>query len=85
MLDGGGGNDTLTGGAGPTTILAGNGNVCSTGGHNDIQVAPGVYRREFGTCYDKGVRFGACAAIVSGFCLSCGADGSQPIRSARTL
>ena len=45
--------------------LAGTGNVCSSGGHNDLQVAPGVYRREFGACYNKGVRFGTCAAIVN--------------------
>jgi hypothetical protein len=45
--------------------LAGTGTVCSTGGHNDLQVAPGVYRREFGACYNKGVRFGTCAAIVN--------------------
>ncbi|MFZ0040687.1 MAG: hypothetical protein WAK93_05225 [Solirubrobacteraceae bacterium] len=50
------------GGAG---CLAGNGNVCSTGGHNDVQVAPGVYRREFGACYDHGTAFGACATIVN--------------------
>jgi hypothetical protein len=50
---------------GGSGCLAGSGNVCSTGGHNDIQVAPGVYRREFGACYDKGVQFGACAAIVN--------------------
>lgn len=50
------------GGAG---CLAGSGAVCSTGGHNDLQVAPGVYRREFGACYDRGVPFGACAAIVN--------------------
>ena len=35
------------------------------GGHNDLQVAPGVYRREFGACYDRGVPFGACAAIMN--------------------
>jgi hypothetical protein len=45
--------------------LAGTGNVCSTGGHTDLQVAPGVYRREFGSCFNKGVAFGACAAIVN--------------------
>jgi hypothetical protein len=50
------------GGAG---CLAGGGVVCSTGGHHDVQVAPGVYRREFGACYDQGVAFGACAAIVN--------------------
>ncbi len=45
--------------------LAGTGAVCSTGGHNNLQVAPGVYRREFGACYDQGVPFGPCAAIVN--------------------
>jgi hypothetical protein len=50
------------GGAG---CLAGSGAVCATGGHNDLQVAPGVYRREFGACYDQGVAFGPCAAIVN--------------------
>jgi hypothetical protein len=50
---------------GGSGCLAGNGNVCSTGGHTDLQVAPGVYRREFGSCYDKGIQFGACASIVN--------------------
>jgi hypothetical protein len=45
--------------------LAGLGIVCSRGGHNSIQVAPGVYRREFRACYDRGVGFGPCAAIVN--------------------
>lgn len=45
--------------------LAGTGILCSTGGHNDLQVAPGVYRREFGACYNRGVLFGPCAAIVN--------------------
>lgn len=45
--------------------LAGLGVVCSRGGHNDLEVAPGVYRREFGACFDRGVRFGPCAAIVN--------------------
>jgi hypothetical protein len=45
--------------------LTGSGVVCSTGGHNDVQVAPGVYRREFGACYNKAVLFGACATIVN--------------------
>jgi hypothetical protein len=45
--------------------LAGTGDVCSTGGHNDVQVAPGVYRREFGECYRAGNPFGACAAIIN--------------------
>ncbi|MGO9495643.1 MAG: hypothetical protein ACLQA5_02870 [Solirubrobacteraceae bacterium] len=50
---------------GGTGCLAGTGAVCSTGGHNDLQVAPGVYRREFDACYDQGVLFGPCAAIVN--------------------
>jgi hypothetical protein len=50
---------------GGSGCLAGTGQVCSTGGHNDLQVAPGVYRREFGACYDDGVAFGTCAAIVN--------------------
>jgi hypothetical protein len=45
--------------------LAGRGRVCSRGGHNDVQVAPGVYRREFGACYRRGARFGGCAAIMN--------------------
>jgi hypothetical protein len=45
--------------------LAGTGVVCPTGGHNDLQVAPGVYRREFAVCYDQSVAFGACAAIIN--------------------
>jgi hypothetical protein len=45
--------------------LAGTGKACSSGGHNSLEVAPGVYRREFGACYDRGVRFGRCAAIVN--------------------
>jgi hypothetical protein len=34
-------------------------------GHADLQVSPGVYRREFATCYQKGVFFGFCASIVN--------------------
>jgi hypothetical protein len=45
--------------------LAGTGVLCSRGGHNDVQVAPGVYRREFRSCYRRKARFGACAAIVN--------------------
>lgn len=45
--------------------LAGTGDACSTGGHNDVQVALGVYRREFAACYDRGTAFGGCAAIVN--------------------
>jgi hypothetical protein len=50
---------------GGSGCLAGTGEVCSTGGHNGLQVAPGVYRREFGTCDNQGVPFGACATIVN--------------------
>jgi hypothetical protein len=50
------------GGAG---CFAGTGVVCSTGGHSDLQVAPGVYRREFGACYDRGRAFGVCSTIVN--------------------
>jgi hypothetical protein len=45
--------------------LAGTGVVCSTGGHNDLEVAGGVYRREFRSCSEEGVAFGDCAAIVN--------------------
>ena len=45
--------------------LAGVGVVCSSGGHNSLQVAPGVYRREFRECYERGSAFGECAAIVN--------------------
>jgi hypothetical protein len=50
------------GGAG---CLAGNGQVCSSGGHNDLQVAANVYRREFKACYNHGTSIGPCAAIVN--------------------
>jgi hypothetical protein len=50
---------------GGSGCLAGTGNVCSTGGHNDLQVAPGVYRREFAACYDRGTAIGPCATIVN--------------------
>jgi hypothetical protein len=53
------------GAPGGSGCLAGTGTVCSTGGHNDLQVAPGVYRREFGVCDDQNVPFGSCAAIVN--------------------
>jgi hypothetical protein len=47
--------------------LAGDGAVCTRGGHLDLQVTamPGVYVREFRDCYQRGTRFGACAAIVN--------------------
>ncbi len=54
--------------------LAGQGAVCRFGGHTDLLVArgvsaedpaAGVYRREFRDCYNRGVWFGRCAAIVN--------------------
>jgi hypothetical protein len=45
--------------------LAGTGVVCSRGGHNSVQVAPGVYRRVFRSCYLDRVHFGACATVVN--------------------
>ena len=45
--------------------LAGTGVVCPHGGHNDLQVAPGVYRREFARCAQRSVPFGGCATIVN--------------------
>ena len=45
--------------------LAGTGAVCSTGGHNDLQVAPGVYRREFAACYDQRTAIGPCATVMN--------------------
>jgi hypothetical protein len=50
------------GGAG---CLAGHGRLCSRGGHRSIEVAGGVYRREFSHCYKDGSDFGRCAAIVN--------------------
>ena len=50
---------------GGSGCLAGVGQICSTGGHNDLQVAPGVYRREFARCFDQGTAFGPCAAIIN--------------------
>jgi hypothetical protein len=35
-------------------------------GASDIEVAPNVYRREFGACYYNRSAIGACAAIVNG-------------------
>jgi len=34
-------------------------------GPTDLEVAPGVYRREFSSCYQKGIAIGRCAAIVN--------------------
>ncbi len=52
----------------------GDGGLCSSGGHNSLEVASGgnyndagagVYRRELRDCYNQGVSFGPCAAIVN--------------------
>jgi hypothetical protein len=53
------------GAPGGSGCLSGNGAYCSTGGHNDVQVANGVYRREFGSCSNQGGQFGPCAVIVN--------------------
>jgi hypothetical protein len=45
--------------------LAGKGVVCSRGGHRSLEVAPGVYRREFRSCYRDRVRFGRCATVMN--------------------
>ena len=48
-----------------SNCLAGQGVVCSNGGHNSIQVASGIYRREFAACYNQGVAIGPCATIIN--------------------
>jgi hypothetical protein len=50
---------------GGSGCLAGTGQLCTQGGHTGVQVAPGVYRREFKQCYNHGVAIGGCAAIVN--------------------
>jgi hypothetical protein len=60
-MDSPSGSGCLTGNSGDN----GYGNVCASGGHNDIQVATGVYRREFKDCYNQGKAFGPCAVIVN--------------------
>jgi len=45
--------------------LQGSGRVCTRGGHRTLEVAPGVYRREFAKCYYRGRGFGRCAVIVN--------------------
>ncbi len=45
--------------------LQGTGEVCPVGGHNDVQVATGVYRREFRSCYDQGTPIGGCAVVMN--------------------
>ena len=34
-------------------------------GHLDLQAAPGIYRREFSKCYQKGLYIAQCAALVN--------------------
>jgi hypothetical protein len=57
------GTGCLTGNSGNN----GYGNVCSSGGHNNLQVTVGtdIYRREFKSCYNQGNYFGPCAVIVN--------------------
>jgi hypothetical protein len=45
--------------------LAGTGVLCSRGGHNSVQVAPGVYRRVFRSCYRRRIGFGPCAVVMN--------------------
>jgi hypothetical protein len=45
--------------------LAGQGVVCPSGGHHSLQVAPGIYRREFSDCYNQGAAFGPCAVVIN--------------------
>jgi hypothetical protein len=45
--------------------LAGTGVACSRGGHLSVQVAAGIYRREFRSCYRRRIAFGGCAAIMN--------------------
>lgn len=63
-------------GPGPRACLSGKGVACSRGGHHSLEVRPGVYRREFGACYDRGGLFGRCAVIVN--------DRSRAVRVARS-
>lgn len=45
--------------------LTGSGRLCSRGGHRSVQVAPGVYRREFRRCYLRKRPIGPCATIMN--------------------
>lgn len=63
--------------AGRGCLVGGSGVPCPRGGHNDLEVLRtscpidgghypcGVFRREFGACYDRGRSIGGCAAIVN--------------------
>ena len=46
-------------------FLTGQGITCTTGGHNDLQIAPGIYRREFADCYNQQTPIGPCATIIN--------------------
>jgi hypothetical protein len=58
-------------------LVARSGVPCPRGGHNDLQVLAatcpidgghypcGVFRREFGACYDRARSIGGCAAIIN--------------------
>ncbi len=48
-----------------TDCLTGHGAICTTGGHNNLQVAPNIYRREFAACYNQGAPIGPCATIIN--------------------
>ena len=50
---------------GGRACLDGAGGLCTRGGHNNLQVAPGVFRRVFGACYRGRVAIGPCAAVVN--------------------
>jgi hypothetical protein len=56
---------SMTNPSGPGCLSGGSGVACPSGGHNDLEVAPGVYRREFRDCYNQRELFGSCAAIVN--------------------
>jgi hypothetical protein len=45
--------------------LGGTGHICTRGGHRSVQVAPGVYRREFRSCYYDRIPIGRCATIMN--------------------
>ncbi len=50
---------------GGSNCFMANGLDCSTGGHNDVEVSPNVYVREFRNCYNQGAAFGNCAVIMN--------------------
>jgi hypothetical protein len=56
---------TMTNPSGTGCLTSASGVSCTSGGHNSLQVVSGVYRREFSNCFNQGVSFGPCAAIVN--------------------